>query len=126
MVQRLYIVKTSSMQWIQRCQKRDEFPRRAKLKANEVVTGIFRLFANDAANTEFIKSQYSSYNYTNSCNDGGKMKKILVVLLMHVSINVSILAQSVSSRSMALCDIHHLLHEEFNTLDYASSMQVPS
>ena len=119
-VQGMYMLQTSNMQWIQVCKKRDEPLRRQKHKVDEVVTLICGFLGNDDANAPFIKARYHSYTCNNSCNDGVKLKKGLVDLLMNGYMNTLIIAQSVLSQSMVLCDIQQMLHEYLNIL------QVPS
>ena len=78
---------------------------------DEVVTGIYELLVNYAADAAFIKSQYNSSTCTDSCNDGEISKKSLFDLFLHGSRNTSIIDQSVLSRSMVLRDIQNILHK---------------
>ena len=82
-----------------------------KYQVDEVVIGIYGLLLNNAADTEFTKSQYHSSTCTDSCNYGGNLKKSLVDLFLHRYRDTSIVDQSVLSRSMAPCDIKQLFNE---------------
>ena len=66
----------------------DELLRREKRIVDEVVTGIYGLLGNDAADAAFIKFQYIS----STCNE-----KSFIGFFLHGYRNTSIISQSVLS-----------------------------
>ena len=72
--------------------KKDNLLRRKIYKVYEVVTGICGVMVDNASNESFIKSRYHSSTCNNSCNYEVNLKKRLVDLLPHGSINISVKA----------------------------------